>query len=325
MNKFMLGTGVACASLLVSLPSHSFDFNLSGQVNSAAVFGGDVEDLEVVDNNTSGSRFRIRGKQDFGGNYNTGFRLEFQDQDNVSNTLEDRTDTEVRVSDVFVGGPFGKIGVGKGDGATDSTFEAYGLLNYLGGAESWLLFAGVLDLNYRSIDGIGRQNRIRYDTPNFGGFRAALSANSGDTNEVSFFYKGDVAGGTLDARAGFVDRDSGDVTSSSIAYKHGIGFGLSYSFSEDDNPLAERETDWLMASYTIGITTVSIGTGDFDQSTITNDEGVTTALTGTDEMSILGINIKPTPGLEIYANYVDFENRDGVDGDAFALGARIRF
>ena len=38
------------------------EVELSGQLNAAVVFGGDVDDPEIVDNTASGSRIRLKIK-----------------------------------------------------------------------------------------------------------------------------------------------------------------------------------------------------------------------------------------------------------------------
>ena len=150
MKKLLIASAVAAVAVA---PATSFAFKakLSGQVNSAVLFGGDVDDPTVVDNNTSGSRFRFKGSQEIGGGLTAGFRYEFQDQDNVSSSTADADEdgvrdvlegtadsvnTDVRYSDVWIKGSFGKIGIGKGDGAANGSNESYGLLNFFGASEA---------------------------------------------------------------------------------------------------------------------------------------------------------------------------------------------
>lgn len=308
-KNYLIGSAVT-AAILFSPLSQAMEFKFSGQINSAVVFGGDVDDATIVDNNTSGSRFRIKGSQAIGEGYKVGFRYEFQDQDNVSSTLEDRADTDVRYSDVWFSGGFGKVGLGKGDGAANTTYEAYGLINYLGGANAELLFRGATGVGYRQKDGISRQNRIRYDSPKFNGLSFAASLDNGDTKEFGAFYDGKVLGGKLRARAGFVDRDENDRTSYSVAYKHATGLSLAYSYGEDDVDAGDNDVNWIMAGYDIGKVTLSYGTGEES---------------GNDEMQVASINYKPIKGWEIYFNAMQFENADGKKGDAMALGTRLKF
>ncbi len=307
MKKALLALAVAGAAV-----SAQADTSISGQVNSAVIFGGSVNDETTVDNNTTGTRFRIKSSKQ-AGDLKYGTRLEFQDQDNVSSNLQDRADTDVRYSDVWVSGSFGKVGIGKGDGAANGTFEAFGLLNFLGGSESHLLWQGATALAYRDIDGVSPQNRVRYDSPKFGGgFHFAATLDNGDQNEYAVRYKGKVAGGKLDARYGLVDNNAGDITSYTAAYKHNSGFGI--AFSDGENDAANTEADWVQVAYTFGKFTVSYGTGDSGTMGAADNQFDTASLL-----------YKPVKGVEVYLNFLDFENADGVTGDATALGSRFKF
>lgn len=310
MKQTILITGVVAGILLVPAQSMAMDFKFSGQVNSALVFGGDVKDPIIVDNNTSGTRLRIKGTQNINDDIKAGFRYELQAQDNSSDDLTDKVIREVRYSDVWFAGSFGKIGLGKGDGAANNTFEAYSLINFLGGGLSELLFRGSTAVGYRTKDGISRQNRVRYDSPNFNGLNFALSLDNADTNEVAVRYKGKVADGKLDARLGLVSRTE-DRTSYSVAYKHSSGVSASYSFGEDNKAAGDDDTNWIMLGYDVAKNiTLAYGLGEES---------------GGDEMNMASVDWKPIKGIEIYFNMMDFENANGVSGDAMALGSRIKF
>ena len=324
MKKALLALAVAGAAV-----SAQADTSVSGQVNSAVIFGGDVDDATTVDNNTTGTRFRIKSSKEVG-SVKYGARLEYQIQDNVSNESNIRnggnTDSlntdggEVRYSDVWISGKAGKLGIGKGDGAANGTFEASGLLNFLGSSESHLLWSGATALAYEDIDGISRQNRVRYDSPKLGGgFRIALSLDNGDAQEFAVKYKGKILGGTVDARYGMVDQDdtgaSDDVESYSVAYKHDSGFGVSYSDAERDNgTAATTEADWIQVAYDFGDFIISYGTGE---------SGAVSAVS--DEFDTVSLVYKPVKGVEVYLNFADFENATGVSGDATAIGSRFKF
>lgn len=316
MKKSLVVVSAVSAVALAPMSAQAFDFKISGQVNQAIIFGGDAEETSIVDNNTSGSRFRFKGSKEFGA-LKAGFRYEMQDQDNLSSSLgTDRADTEVRVSQVYVSGGFGKVTLGKGSSVSDGIFEAYGMINYMGGAESQLAYRGSVPVAYRSNDGLSRQNVLRYDSPKFNGFSvaAAINGSQGDNGSgsgVALRYKGKVAGGTLVAQIASDEIDQGEeFTGGSIGYKHSSGISASYSFADrDDN---DDESDWLMFGYSFGNTTVSYGTG-------TSGAGVD------NDMNIIGVNYKPTKGMEIYFNRMSFDNANGVEGDTFSLGSRVKF
>lgn len=346
-NKILVA---ALAASFAAAPAAHAKLKISGQVNVAALFGesGDTNpgidsSTTVVDNNTTGSRFRFTGATKFGNGFKAGFRYELQAQFNQSNDGAEITDPsllnsgfgqapvrEVRYADIYLKGNFGKIAIGRGDGAANNTAESAGLLNFLGSNESHLLFNGV-GAAYQDIDGLSRQNRIRYDSPKFNGFRVAYSRDNGDIDEFALRYDGKVAGGKLRFRAGIVDGDSAgtDRYDVSAAYKHSSGFGISYYEGEIDDV---RQSDWLQLSYTYGKVTFSYGTG--------TDEDIDGDNSGfEDDLDIWSINYKPTKGVEIYLNYGDWTNADVTadgggaqsatqiagNGSVFALGSRIKF
>ena len=168
-TKLLVSALVATA---VAAPAAHAKLSISGQVNQAVILSGsEQDDIEVVDNGGSGSRFRFKASKKFG-DLTFGTRYEMQAQDNNGSTGEDRLISEVRYSDVWVKGAFGKLAIGKGDGAANGTFESYGLLgHYLGGDEGASAVKRAAIINYSAVDGTSRENRVRYDSPNFNGFK----------------------------------------------------------------------------------------------------------------------------------------------------------
>ena len=314
---------------------------LSGQVNVAALAGDALDDLTVVDNNTTGSRFRIRTKTDFGGVYSAGLRYELQAQFQQSNDsteiglnsgAADGTVREVRYADVYINSPIGKLGIGRGDGAANSTSESYGLLNFLGGAEAHLLFNGA-GTDFSDIDGLSRQNRIRYDSPNFSGFKFAVSLDEQSENELGLYYDKKGGFGTIRARAGFTTGDGDQTTTDfSVAYKFTFGLGLAYSTGSLDNVagVTTSENDWFQVSYDFSAFTISAGFGVEDEL-----EAVAAgpAEVVEHDLTILSLIWKPTKGASVYLNYGDWDNglatgqiaEDNDSSNVIALGGHFRF
>jgi len=313
------------------------EIKISGQVNVAALDGDAVDELTVVDNNTTGSRFRIRTSSDFGGGFTAGLRYELQAQFAQSNDgteignnsgAADGAVREVRYADVYINSPVGKIGIGRGDGAANGTSESYGLLNFLGGAESHLLFNGA-GADFSDIDGLSRQNRIRYDSPNFGGFKVAISLDEQSENELGLTYDRKYGIGTVRARLGLTTGEGDQETNDfSIAYKLSSGLGLAYSTGSGDNTagITTSENDWFQISYDFGTQfTVSAGFG-------TEDE-----LEGTqvveNELTIVSFVWKPVKNTSVYLNYGDWDNgiptgevaEENDSSSLFALGGHFRF
>ena len=330
---------VAALTTIPMAAAAESSITFSGQVNVAALEGSAVDDLTVVDNNTTGSRFRIIAAKGFGNGFSAGLRYELQAQFAQSNDATeiglnsgaaDGAVREVRYADTFITGVFGKIAIGRGDGAANGTSESYGLLNFLGGAESHLLLNGV-GANFSDVDGLSRQNRIRYDTPEFSGFRAAVSLDEQDENEIGLGYDQKFALGTVRARAGFTTGDGDQQTIDvSVAYKFPFGLGLAYSYGEFDDTtgLTTTENNWFQVSYDIGAHWVfSAGYGSEDEFQADFDEVVD------NDLIILSAVWKPVAGAQVYFNYGNWDNGiatgdvedDNDDSSVFALGGLFSF
>jgi len=312
--------------------------SLSGQVNVAAIAGDALDDLTVVDNNTTGSRFRIRSTTDIGNSFKAGLRYELQAQFAQSNQAgqiglnsggAEGTVREVRYADVYLSGPFGKVGIGRGDGAANGTSESYGLLNFLGGAEAHLLFGGA-GADFSDIDGLSRQNRIRYDSPSFGGFKFAVSLDEQEENEVAASFDRKGGFGAIRARAGLtVGEGDQQTTDVSFAYKFPFGLGLAASAGTADNTagLTTSENTWIQVSYDISAFTFSVGAGVEDEFEAGPDEVVE------HELLILSAVWKPSKTTSIYFNYGDWDNglatgqiaEENDSSNLFALGGHFRF
>jgi hypothetical protein len=106
---------------------------------------------------------------------------------------------------------------------------------------------GTVDRFFNSFDGAGRQNRIRYDSPTFFGFKASASVIDKHNFDAALRYSGKIAGTAIKAAAGFCEtkgaRTAGDgacfgnggtiegvaQVNGSISVKTPIGLGATFS------------------------------------------------------------------------------------------------
>ena len=183
--------------------------SVSGQVNRAVLFGHDGSDTEVahVDNDNSSTRVRFRGKGKFDQNLSVGTNIEVEFESNSSasvNQIASRgigpNNFKERKLEFYVDHKMlGRLWLGQGDTASNGTSEmslsgtsvvAYSGVEDLAGGLLFRRarplpagFSSPLDPTnptvgdaFNQLDGLSRDDRIRYDTPALLGFQASASA-----------------------------------------------------------------------------------------------------------------------------------------------------
>ena len=212
--------------------------------------GGWTVNIHHTSNQFSGNRVRFIGTAKAWENLTIGTRIEFQFNNRASNESGnftggsskdedqgDDTGIDPRYQDITFAGGFGKIYVGKGDSASNGTSEvdlsgtiiasnpSVADLGY--GGSFFLrsnLAAGVSqDPNvnggvagprastvFSSFDGLSRTQRIRYDTPKFGGFKVSVGLNQGPIPDAAIRYSGSFAGTKVSAAIAWSNKDSAD-------------------------------------------------------------------------------------------------------------------
>jgi hypothetical protein len=309
----------------------------------------------VADNDNSSTRFRFTGAETFDA-FKIGFTMEFEAQRNASNLLDIGQDNDgdfefnERWLEAYFETNLGKLSVGKGSGAADNTAE----VDLSGTAV--IMYAGVGDTAagftfYRKdgtstgtsvgdtrddFDGLGRNNRIRYDSPVFSGFQVAGSITNGDAYELSGWYTGDFGNlGKLAAAAGYVDtqhrKNSAGAqldydqinASASWLLPFGLNFTASWgrrSFNDARSNQPTAKNYYFKVGYKFGVHALAgeLGrTDDLDQSG--------------DESSNFGLAYVMTPwdGVEFYAAGRLYElDRPGErlhDISQLMAGTRIKF
>jgi predicted porin len=320
-----------------------------------------------VDNDISGSRFRFKGTQDVGNGMKAGFRLEAQFQSNNSGkanggsyrdpngtqTTEidgslNRSDDSIdlRYQDVYLSGSFGKISLGKGDGAgNDATESDLSGTYIIAAANSQDLYGGYVfdaagDFNvsdvYGSTDSYSRVNRLRYDSNNFNGFSFAASYGQQQVSEISAKFAGGTdikyvvqgfygtigENGTLDGTTLVDNGDERMGVSGSVLLANGLNFTASYSEKDSDLSTAEdRENMWFKVGYKMGKHAFAVDYGETEDSTETTTES---------ESDTMGVSyvFAPAKGVELYAGYRQYNldgNDTGTDPEFYTVGSRVKF
>lgn len=199
----------------ISSGNEHVKLSLSGQINRAVniVDDGGTTDFYSVDNSTSGSRLRVVGTARISDDMSIGGRIEVAvapdpttqvSQTNQSpGTYFDQRWAEISLASTR----YGKLSVGKGDTASNSTAEvdlsrteavqyasvadiAGGMLFRETGGDSPLTTLKVSEV-FQDRDGLSRQSRLRYDTPTRYGFSLAGSLVSSRRADAALFWGGE--------------------------------------------------------------------------------------------------------------------------------------
>jgi predicted porin len=355
MNKrslsYMVVSGTVAVFLLLGLqPVQALEVKLSGQVNRAVMWADNGEDSSIlnVDNDNSSTRFRLTGSEELNDFVTVGVVWENEFQSNDSSKVDvgqdDDGDSEFndRKLEAYFVVPYGKISIGQGDGAANGTSE-----EDLSGT-SVIMYAGVNDtagsINFRddddtpiatvgstrsNFDGLSRNDRVRYDTPSFGGATLSASFTNGDAYELAARYAADFDGlGKITTAIGFAntnDRSDPEYTQigGSISWLHTSGINLTVSSGTRD--IDDTSRDPVNYYGKLGY--------KFDIHAIAIEYGMTEDLSQEDdESSNYGVAyvMKPWAGVEFYGTYraysLDRDNTSNIDDiRQVMLGTRVKF
>lgn len=340
MNKPVM-LSIVGGSLFLLNTAYAIDFTLSGQVSRMMVLPDDAQGDEVQfqDIGWSGTRFRITGEQKLDSGYSVGFRLEEQLQSNPSFSTSGGGQTDGgnddfidnRYQDIYVSGSFGKVALGKGDGASNGSTEAdlsgtalSSSSNHQDNWGSYFITGGPDGVTWGSIfrmnDGLSRVNRLRYDTPSFSGLSLAASIGQGGSSELGIVYKAQMLSTNIDARAFFADADDfaadAEIAGFSVSALHASGVNVTVAFSDRNNPNGlDQNASTEKLGYRIGIHAFTLDAGEGE--------------TGDAEADTVGLTyaITPAQGLEVFSTYrqLDSDIAQAESVDLLALGSRIKF
>ncbi len=336
-------TMCAATTALVTAASlaQAIEFKASGQVSRMIVAPDDAvgDEIQFQDIGWSGSRFRFTGSQELDNGMEVGFRLEQQFQanassytsggDHVKNTA-DKTDN--RYQDIYFSGGFGKVAIGKGDGAgnggTEVDLSGTALSSSSNHQDNWGNYRITPTQTWDSIftmqDSLSRTNRLRYDSPAFGAFSFAASIGQGSATELAVRYSGNWGDTKFKAAAFVADTaDLGglgtdtDIIGGSASLLLGGGINITIAFSDvDPTGGLERDAQTIKLGYKRGIHAYAI---DFGEGTTGSEDADTVGLTYAAHVY---------KGIEIFGTYRQLDS-DKVAGaqsiDIFAFGSRVKF
>jgi len=239
--------GDGAADPVVTGPSH-VKLSLSGQVNRGVLYVDDGTESEIlhVDNDNSSTRIRFIGSAAYNDDITVGSQIEVQFESNSTADIKidgsapsgSNSFTERKLELFFDSKRFGRIWLGQGDTASNGTSEVdlsgTGVVGYSGIADmaGGIEFGGLgvgpqINEVFSQLDGLSRDDRIRYDTPSFGGFKLSTSHADSRKSDVALRFSGDFGGFKLAAAAAYaVNGDVDSQINGSVSLRHSSGFNL---------------------------------------------------------------------------------------------------
>ncbi|THB73179.1 MAG: hypothetical protein D6B25_15540 [Desulfobulbaceae bacterium] len=348
------------ADKLVSSSFTDVNVSLYGHINRALLYGnnGDSSNWYSVDNTNSQTRLGLKAAVDTTSGWQVGGRIEYGivsngssdvNQEQTYNATDDNF--KLRWADLsFKESNFGKISLGKGSSATDGSAEydlsgtsiaAYNSIGDMAGSMLWYdndtntrTTIRIKDV-YSNFDGLGRTDRIRYDTPSLAGLSAAFSASSGHAFDGALIYSRDYGGTKVATAIGIANpgnlNRSTDVQysgSASVLLASGLNFSFSAGSRElDDDIVRDNPFSWwgklgYKTKFYDGTTTA-----------FSVDYGQTENLRADDDtaksFSVAAVHNVADWGTEFYMIYRNHQlDADGYDFDSidtFMAGARVKF
>jgi Gram-negative porin len=338
----------------VAAGTNNVSLSLSGQVNRALlyIYDGEQSDLFNVDSEVSSTRFRIVGDYQSHAEFSIGAIIEVEMESNSSvNVSQDRkTDadpvnfTERKLEIYFDSKTYGRLWLGQGNTASDGTSEvdlsgtgyiAYSSpCDWAGGiqfrtSDTAMLTGITLCDVFDNLDGLSRDDRIRYDTPVMAGFKLSTSWVTDDRWDVALRYGGNFGAIKAAAAMAYSKRPEPfeyQINGSfSVWHESGVSFTLATGIRKVDasnDPkyvyfkLSYARAIWKLGDSNIGVD-LYLG----------NDVGAR----GNDSVSFSGFVVQNLDAYAtaIYAGIRQYElDQDGPNLDgvfAFFTGARVKF
>ena len=329
-----------------------------GQVNKAVLYSndGDNGNFYLVDNDNSSTRVGLEGAIKPNDKYTIGTRIEVEYQTNPSNLvnqddrrLDDAT-FEKRHLDLWVdGSTFGKFSLGWGSTASDNTSEVdlsgtsvvgYSDIASMAGGQLFYdnntgsLSGTRINNVFSNMDGLSRQERIRYDSPSFNGFVGSTSYISDGGGDFAVRYSSQMDAFKLAAAVAYANPGStsdtiDDQLAGSVSVLHDSGFNGTFAMGTRDNKGAGRDDGAFF--YTkfgyrgrwcpLGVTSLSADYGRYSDIGANGDDA--------DVMGFQMVQDLQEWGTEAYLGYRFHKlDRNGTDYDninAIMTGMRVKF
>lgn len=332
------------------------DVSVYGQLNKAIMFAdnGSSSKTYFVDNDNSSSRIGLTAKVGVSEDFSVGSKFEYEFQSNDSNLINEESDSvsanfNLRHADMFfTSKTFGKVSLGKGSMAADGTSQsdlsgtsvvAYSSVSDMAGGQLWnedntgLSTLQVKDV-FSDFDG-GRDDRIRYDSPSYYGFNAAVAAATDDKYDLALRYSRDYDIAKVASAVAYQslgnDSDIDDIYNGSLSvlFNNGLNFTVaggiqnSAHSSQDDGSFYGGKIGYQANIFQLGKTNFSI---DYFRNEDVQEDGG-----DADSWAFAVVQNVPDWGTDFYCAFrqymydSDVAGSDYDDINVIMTGARLKF
>ncbi|WP_344954032.1 hypothetical protein [Zobellella aerophila] len=343
-----MGSSMAPAAA-VSSGNDKIRVSVSGHVNRALLVVDDGEETDVyhVDNDSSSTRVRVIGEGDVSPALTVGTAIELQLESNSSfDVSQDRESvsgdsvSDRRLEVYFDHDRAGKLWMGKGWTASEdssemdlsgtalagysSTADIAGGMKFRDGAG--MLTGSTVGDTFINLDGLGRKNRLRYDTPSFAGAKLAASSVEDGAWDTALTYSADYGMGSLASAIAYSDQknNSGQLNGSA-SFLHNSGVSLTLAAGERDNVqdpnFVYGKLGYQNQWFTPGTTALSADYHVTNHAELRGDKGKSIGV-----QMVQNVDAWAT---EVYVGYRNYDlERAGApldEVDAVIAGARVKF
>lgn len=281
----LIATSAAAAE--ISSGNDQVSLTLSGQVNRALLWADDGTNSRVlhVDNDNSSTRIRLAGEGQMTPDIRTGAAIEVQFESNSSSdiTIDGASGspdnfTKRKLELYFDHRRFGKLWLGHGSTASDGVSEVdlsgttvvtySSIADMAGGIQFGGLGGTPIGDVYSNMDGLGRDDRIRYDTPSFGGFTVSASNADSAKYDVAGRFSGQLNSGLrIAAAVGYAVNKNETIIDSQISGSVSVllasGLSLTGAIGAQDLEVGVRDPQFLYGKlgYAWGANAISVDLG----------------------------------------------------------------
>jgi predicted porin len=329
--------------------------SISGQVNRMVNVANDGDKTKVyhVDNDNSSTRLRFVGTGQVTEDFSIGTNIEVEMQSNDSSNVNqiDESEGSVNFKDrkleaIFKSKRLGTVSIGQGSTASDSTSEvdlsgasviAYSSIADLAGGLFFfdndadaLTNIQVKDV-FSNLDGLGRKDRVRYDTPSFFGFTASASAIEDQQYDAALRWGAEMQGFRTTAAVGYSEPEDSDYRINGSASAIHLDTGLNLTFAAGmDNPEESGRDDstfwyikggWLTDIFDFGKTAFVVDYTESYDVSADGDDG--------QSFGVFAVQNLWDFGTEFYGGFRLYDlDRGGLDTDEIIVGnagVRVKF